>query len=392
LNYTLRVHKLNWSFLESTAMDPIPFNDHYSSNLCNATIMGIDYLNQARGNSKFLITVPWQTPTDELACLLSINYSLTGIYSFTAKIFDQIDLSLVEMTFGAYSGCSYLFENHTELLTANQPWSYILGAISDFICYSTEIPLLPGGNFSIQLLVMSTLDANAMYNFSMNISEIIEEDLAYASNFTYLLDRDFDVEILSINNSNIGSGRKPKPPIGKEMYTVLINAMVITKDIAIRDFLEYIARQSLFGALVNASLSNLLEGYRASAIVYSVNHVQLNFTFPNVSLNATAIPIPSTTLLPETTPVVLINKTTIAIYNTTAVIRPQHAATSVLQRIKNFFRHLAVWMIILMAIGACLVVSILICLCGFCLRTLVNGGTSSNNGGNYDTCDNNENV
>jgi hypothetical protein len=379
LNRQLQVQKLDWTFLQSIKADPVPWDERFFSNLCNATIFASNYLmKNSSTTSKILVTIPWENPSDDVDCLTCTNCSLNGIHSFTAKIFDQTDLSLVEKTFGAYSSCTYLFENQTEARTSREPWPTVLAAISDFICYSSKIPSVsPGVNFSLELMFTSTLNANALYNFSVNISEIIEEAFEIVSNYTFMEYRDFTVKIKSFNNSIVGP-KPPSKPFGKPLHTVMINTVVMCRDIFIEDMLEIFAREIAFGSYINKSCYALFKQYDVSVVVYSVNNKLLNFTLFNESqfnstkitiINSTKITIETTPIKIQPTSVISINGTIIPSYNTTYVLTPQrHTTSSVWHKIRHFFNHLAVWMIIVIAVGGCIACSLLICICGLCIR------------------------
>jgi hypothetical protein len=381
----LKIQKLDWNFLNSIKNDSLLENGRFFPNLCNATYVAARYLKNSSATTKFLITLPAQTPADEVDCLVCTNCSLNGIHSFTAKVFDEVDLSLVELAFGPFSSCSYVFENYSTAATNVQAWPDVLAAISDFICLSTSIlpppPPAFGANFSLDLLLTSRLTANQVRNFSTNISEIIERAFEFVSNITLIVEKDFDVRVLSFNNSKWGP-KLPSTPFTQAMHTVLIDTMVFCKDLFYKEMLMIFARESAFAAYLNHSLYELFKGYGASTRVFRVNHVPL---FNETLLNTTNITVP---VLPSTTsPVVSINETVIPMYNTSYIFKAHHASSSLGSRIRKFFRGLALWMIILLAIAACLLCTILSCLCALCLRCCWMSYQSSK-----DECNNGNNI
>jgi hypothetical protein len=344
-NRPLQVQKLDWNFLNSTMNDPVPGMERFKANLCNATNFAANYLMRSNGTSKILVTIPWQSPSDELECLICSNCSLAGIQSFTAKIFSEVDLSVLEMTFGAYSDCTYLYNHPAERqIHQDQEWPYVLAAISDFICYATENPITGRGNFTVQLLMTSTMNAQGIYNFSNNITHLLEGAFEIFSNFSLQADRDFDVEILAINNSNLLPPTKPTNG-GKQMYTDLINSVIICKDSSKKKLLESISKKPQFSQFLNNSFHRYFEGAAATTFVYSVNNVVLN----------NGGTVFTTTMFPTLN------------MSSTQYIKPHHA-TSIMHRIRNFFRHLVAWKIAAIVVGSVLVCLCLACMCGLCAR------------------------
>jgi len=359
INNPLQVQKLDFNFLQSMQTDPIPFNERYQSNLCNATSFAAKYLMMnSNATTKILVTIPWQSPSDELDCLVcGDNCTLAGIQSFTAKIYGEVDLSVVEMTFGAYDDCSYLYNDHNESKQHQlQEWPYVLSAISDFICFASENPVSQGGNFSLELLVVSILNAQGLYNSSNNITEIIEGAFEIFSNFSYHGDREFEVEVVSIIESNL---IQPLPTTaGLPRFANLINTIVTCKDSEITNILKKIALTPAFSQFLNNSIHQYFVGAGASALVYSVgSQILFNETvFSTTGIQSTQIFTSG------------IFPTTFNMSTTYYMISPSHANNSVLERIRNFFRHLVAWKIVVIVFSSILVCLLLVCLCGLCSR------------------------
>jgi hypothetical protein len=355
VNNPLEVHKLDWEFLMNISVNPIPMSERFLSNLCNATFFAGDYLtNNSTGSIKILVTIPWQDPSDELDCLVCDNCSLNGIHSFTAKVFDQVDLSLIERTFGGYSNCTYLYNNQTESqLRQFQEWPYVLAGISDFICFMSQPQIIFEGNFSLQLLMTSRIPVDILMNYLQNISDLIEIVFEDVSNDTLVADTDFSVECKTINETDI-------LPILPLMYTVIIDAVVYCADNDTEEMLKTLAQGDAFAHLLNHSLYLFFQTINPDAnaiiFVYSVD----NALIFNVSEFTTTGIEPSTTGFIST----VFESTFFTTFNmSTTYIIPTVATDSIGDKARRILRKLEPWMIAVIVIGAVLLCLLMVGLC-----------------------------
>jgi hypothetical protein len=392
LNIPLKVQKLDWNLLQSIQADPIPMTDRYFSNLCNATTFALDYLSYSNRTSRILITLPWQSPSDELECLLAgENYTFAGVQTFTPKVFDTVDLSLLEVTFGAYDDCTYLYENKAESAGHSlQAWPYVLAAISDFVCVASEIPILPGGNITFEMIMISTLNLNVLANYSRNMSEVIEANFEVFSNFTLVGDRDFDVVAVSFGASDI-IALPSKPGVQEIIMTPIVDC----KDKIVKEMILLMLKDKSFSIYMNRTLARFFGVSSLTSFIYSVEGIPLNNTGFNVTQPTgiqSSTTIQSTAVASTTAIIFNTSSISVTLFNvsmSTTSLRTNHGGVSVLTKIRRFFHHLVWWRILIIVAASLVVFSLLmLCLCCLCTRCCM----ANQNSPQYSNCNYDENV
>jgi len=221
---------------------------------------------------------------------------------------------------------------------------------------ASQFPLTPTGvNFSMGIIFNSSAGIEYLTTFLTNISEAIEDSCEDASNHTLEVIRDF--EVIAYINKNQSSnpfyqGEAVISSVGKQMYAIMIEVLVICRNDIIKNKLQTIVQGQPFGQYLNQSFYLIFKNLTSfSTFVYSVNNQVI---IPGISSTL----VPQTTMLPSA-----LNMTS------TYMMEPTKATGSITQKAKHFLRKLVPWMIAVIVIAA-LIFCLLLIGCCACMKRL----------------------